>query len=84
MIVVVMVVARGGGDGSGSGGGGGGCGDASSSSLLPATVRRRWWIGRAGEDGRERGRGELSVERIEILDLLLGDAEGRNGGRGRG
>lgn len=45
--------------------------------VLPAASdSTRWWLGRGG-------RGELSVERIEILDLLLGDGEGRKGERER-
>lgn len=35
---------------------------------------------RGGEGGRDT---ELSVERIEILDLLLGVTDGREGGRAR-
>jgi len=40
----------------------------------PAVVVRR------GEEGRDT---ELSVERIEILDLLLGVTDGREGGAAR-
>ncbi|EFN62733.1 hypothetical protein EAG_01430 [Camponotus floridanus] len=58
---LVCIKQKGGGDAGGGGDGGG------SSSLLAAIVRRQRWSGEVRE-----GSAKLSVERIEILDLLLG------------